>query len=68
MNITIRDQKDLLNLINSVKARKRHLCVALRVLFNFLEEFDLVDKEFLNKLRKVVKIPRTSSDNYYSIR
>jgi len=64
MNITIRDQKDLLNLINSVKAGKRYLCVALRDLFNFLEEFDLADKEILNKLRKVVKIPRTSSDNY----
>ena len=63
-NRVIKNQKDILELINSVDRGKRQLCYSLRVFFNFLEEFDLIDKEFLNKLRKVVKIPRTNSDNY----
>jgi len=63
-NYFIRNQKDVLELISSVEKGKRQLCYSLRVFFNFLEEFNLANEEFLNKLRKVVKIPRTSSDNY----
>ncbi|MCD6188812.1 MAG: hypothetical protein J7J97_01255, partial [Thermococcus sp.] len=61
---TIQNQKDVFELINSVKKGKRHLCYSLRALFNFLEEFELADKEFLDRLRKVVKIPRPNPDNY----
>ena len=63
-NRVIRNQKDVLELMNSVEVGKRQLCYSLRVFFNFLEELDIIDKEILNKLRKVVKIPRTGSDNY----
>jgi len=63
-NKIIKNQEDLLNLINSVKSGKRHLCYSLRVFFNFLEEFGILDEEILNKLRKIVKIPKVGSDNY----
>lgn len=61
---TIRSQKDVFELVNSVNKGKRQLCYSLRVFFNFLEEFELVNEEFLNKLRKVVKIPRVNADTY----
>ena len=57
-------QEDVLNLVNSADKGKRHLCYSLRVLFNFLEEFELLDEHTLSKLRKVVKIPNSGSDNY----
>jgi len=60
----IRNQEDLLDLTNSVKSGKRHLCYSLRVFFNFLEEFEILDEETLSKLRKIVKIPKVGSDNY----
>jgi len=63
-NKIIKNQEDLLDLINSVKSGRRHLCYSLRVFFNFLEEFEILDEETLSKLRKIVKIPKVGSDNY----
>ena len=48
----------------NIKSGKRHLCYSLRVFFNFLEEFGILDEEILNKLRKIIKIPKVGSDNY----
>ncbi|WP_456328101.1 integrase [Archaeoglobus sp.] len=51
---------------NSVKSGRRHLCYSLRVFFNFLEEFEILDEETLSKLKKIVKILKVGSDNYTS--
>ncbi len=53
-----------MNIINSVQRGRRHLCYSLRVLFNFLEEAGLADADFLNKLRKSVKLEKPSVDYY----
>ena len=63
-NKIIKNREELSDLINSVRFGKRHLCYSLRVFFNFLEDIRMLDEEILDKLRKIVKIPRTGVDEY----
>ena len=64
MEEVVSDQMELFKIINSVKKGKRQLCLGIRALLNFYEAFDLMSEESLMKYRKVVKIPRTNSDEY----
>jgi len=60
----ISNPKELFYLIRSVKRGKRHLCMGIRDLLKFYEMFDLMREESLAKYRKVVKIPKTNTDDY----
>ena len=60
----IRNQMEILEILKSAEKGKRHLCLGIRVLLNFHEAFNLMSEESLAKYRKVVKIPRTKSDDY----
>jgi len=64
MEEVVNDQMELFKIINSVKKGKRQLCLGIRALLNFYETFNLMSEESLMKYRKVVKIPRTNSDDY----
>ena len=43
---------------------RRHLQLALRCFFNFLEELGVVSGEVLEKFRRVVRVDRSGIDNY----
>jgi intergrase/recombinase len=60
----IKNQMELFKIVSKVKKGKRHLAVAIRAFLNFLEAFDLMDEESLIRYRKVVKVPRTTLDDY----
>jgi len=60
----ISSSRELFELVSSVKAGKRHLCMAIRDLLKFYEAFELMGEDSIMKYRKVVKIPRTNSDDY----
>jgi intergrase/recombinase len=60
----IKDQIQLFKIISKVKRGKRQLCLGIRALLNFYETFDLMDGLSLAKYRKVVKIPRTTIDEF----
>jgi len=55
---------ELVRVINSAEKGKRHFCLGVRALLNFYETFNLMSEDSLAKYRKVVKIPKTNSDDY----
>ena len=57
------DINNILSII-SIERGKRHLCVALRNLLNFCEEFNILDYISLSIYRKIIKIPKTGIDTY----
>jgi len=64
LTMPISNQLDLFALIETVEKGKRHLCMGIRDLLKYYEAFSLMDDESLTKYRKVVKIPRTNTDNF----
>jgi len=60
----ISDPKELFELISSVEKGKRHLCMAVRDLLKFYDAFDLMNEESIMRYRKIIKIPRSNSDDY----
>ncbi len=50
--------------IRRISSSKKEITIAIRVLLNYCEEMDLLDEDFITKLRKPLKVVRTKSDNY----
>ena len=50
--------------IRMMSTSKKEITVAIRVFLNYCEEMDLLDDDFIVKLRKPLKIVRTNPDNY----
>ncbi len=50
--------------IRRTSTSKKEITIALRVLLNYCEEMDLLDEDFITKLRKPLKVVRTNPDNY----
>jgi len=64
LTIRISNPTELFSLIESTEKGKRHFCMGIRDLLKYYEAFSLMDEESLIKYRKVVKIPKTNTDNY----
>ena len=60
----IEDQFKLKELLDNTKPGKRSLALAIRNLLNYFEEFNVITEEDLHRYRKVVKVPKTGTDDY----
>ncbi len=50
--------------IRNISSSKKNITVAIRTLLNFCEEMDLLDEDFINKLRRPLKTIKPNPDNY----
>ena len=64
LTMPVSNPRRLFELTESVEKGKRHFCMGIRDLLKYYEAFSLMDDESLIKYRKVVKIPRTNTDNF----
>ncbi|MDG6914261.1 MAG: hypothetical protein JRN34_00860 [Nitrososphaerota archaeon] len=63
----IEDQFKLKELLDNAKPGKRSLALAIRNLLNYIEEFSVISEEDLHRYRKVVKVPKTGTDDYVPV-
>ncbi len=60
----VKSSKEIVKVINKIKAGRRHFCMGVRNLLKFYEENELMSNELIEKYRKVVKIPQTGVDTF----
>ena len=61
---SVASPKDLVAIENGIEHGKRHFCLAIRALLNYLEATSIIDEDSLFRYRKAVRVPKTGSDDF----
>jgi len=56
--------KELVRIENGIEHGRRHFCLAIRALLNYLETTNMIDDDSLFRYRRAIRVPKTGSDDF----